>query len=83
MFLIMDNIQFFAVVAKMRQVQKKYFGLSANHPEKGEWLKESKRLEQIIDREIARVISSVDGDRLREAYKPFDKFYATQPTLGI
>lgn len=42
----MTEIEFFSVVAKMRQAQKKFFAARSNDPAKSEWLKESKRLEK-------------------------------------
>lgn len=79
----MTNIQFFAVVAKMRQAQQKYFSLPHMHPEKGVWLNESKHLEKLVDREIARVVPMVDADELRDAYKPYDPKAITQQKLPL
>lgn len=40
----MKPIEFFAVVVKMREAQKKYFALPSGHPDKQIWLSESKRI---------------------------------------
>lgn len=57
----MTDIQFFAVVAKMRQSQKKYFATQSNDPTKAEHLKESKRLEKIIDSEINQRLKRINS----------------------
>lgn len=42
----MTDIEFFTVVAKMRQSQKRFFATRSNDPTKAEYLKESKRLKK-------------------------------------
>lgn len=79
----MTEIQFFAVVAKMRQAQKKYFALPLGHPDKNKWLKESKRLEAIIDAEIKRRVPMIDVNLLKEAYLPFTPDYTPQMKLEL
>lgn len=79
----MTEIQFFAVVAKMRHAQKKYFALNPMHPEKALWLKESKRLETLIDNEIKRRLPLIDVAILKEAYSKYDKDYTPQLSLPL
>ena len=79
----MTPITFFALTAKMRKAQQKYFSLPAYHPEKSKWLAESKRLEGILDCEITRALSLVDADQLRAAYAPYDTNTTTQQTLPL
>lgn len=79
----MKSIEFFVVVAKMRQAQKKYFTLPFAHPDKGKWLNESKRLEGIIDREIQRVTPLKDVTELAVAWAPYDLNCSTQLKLAI
>lgn len=77
----MTEIQFFAVVAKMRQAQKKYF--SASLYEKAKWLTEAKRLEKIVDAEINRRVPMIDVNLLKEAYRPFSPDYTPQMKLDL
>lgn len=77
----MTDIEFFAVVAKMRQSQKKYFATRNNDPTKAEYLKESKRLEKIIDSEITQRLKSINAATLKEAYKRFAADYEPQQKL--
>ena len=79
----MTEIQFFAVVAKMRQAQKKYYSLQQGHPDKQTWLKESKRLETLIDAEIKRRVPMIDVELLKGAYSTFAKDYTPQMKLGL
>jgi len=79
----MTEIQFFAVVSKMRQAQKKYYSLVYGTPEKTQWLKESKRLEAIIDAEIKRRVPMIDVQLLKDAYSTFAKDYTPQMKLGL
>ena len=79
----MTDIQFFAVVAKMRAAQRKYFSLNATHPDKQYWFRESKRLEKIVDDEIARRLKMIDSELLKEAYLPFTKDYTPQLKLQL
>lgn len=74
----MTPITFFALTAKMRKAQQKYFSLPANHPDKSKWLAESKRLEGILDREITRALSLADADQLRAAYAPYEVQHTQQ-----
>lgn len=74
----MSDIEFLSVVAMLRYYQKQYFKTRTT-----ESLKESKRLEGIIDREIQRRISQEDKGALKLAYAKYDAIYSTQPTLGI
>lgn len=79
----MTEIQFFAVVAKMRQAQKKYYSLQQGYPDKQTWLKESKRLETLIDAEIKRRVPMIDVELLKDAYSTFAKDYTPQMKLGL
>lgn len=79
----MTDIQFFAVVAKMREAQRKYYSLNATHPDKQYWLKEAKRLEKIVDAEIARRLKMIDVPLLKEAYLQYSKDYTPQMKLDI
>lgn len=79
----MTDLQFFAVVAKMRAAQRKYYSLQATHPDKQYWLKESKRLEKIVDAEIARRLKMIDATLLKEAYLQYSKDYTPQMSLDI
>lgn len=79
----MTDIQFFAVVAKMRAAQRKYYSLNATHPDKQYWLKESKRLEAIVDKEIKRRLAMIDAELLKEAYRTFAPDYNPQKKLDI
>lgn len=74
----MSDIEFLSVVAMMRYHQKKYFKTRTK-----ESLAESKRLEDIIDKEIAKRISKEDKGALKLAYAKYDAIYSTQPALGI
>ena len=74
----MSDIEFLSVVAMLRYYQKQYFKTRTS-----ESLKESKRLEGIIDSEIQRRISQEDKGALKLAYAKYDAIYSTQPTLGI
>lgn len=77
----MTEIEFFSVVAKMRQAQKKFFAARSNDPAKSEWLKESKRLESLIDSEITQRLKKIDASLLKEAYKRFAADYDPQTKL--
>lgn len=77
----MTDIEFFSVVAKMRQSQKKYFATRSNDPTKTEHLKESKRLENLIDKEITERLKKIDASLLKEAYKRFSPDYEPQQKL--
>lgn len=79
----MTEIQFFAVAAKMRQAQKKYFSLSSMHPDKPMWLAESKRLEKLIDAEIKRRVPMIDVALLKEAFSTYAKDYTPQMKLNL
>lgn len=79
----MTEIQFFAVVAKMREAQRKYYKLPTLHPDKGVYLNESKRLEALIDKEIARRVPLTEVKLLKEAYSTFAKDYTPQMKLDI
>lgn len=79
----MTDIQFFAVIAKMRAAQRKYYSLQATHTDKQYWLKESKRLEKIVDAEIARRLKMIDVPLLKEAYLLYSKDYTPQMKLDI
>lgn len=77
----MTEIEFFSVVAKMRQAQKKYFAEHSNDLVKSEWLKESKRLESLIDKEITERLKKIDASLLKKAYKRFSPDYEPQQKL--
>lgn len=77
----MTEIEFFSVVCKMRQAQKKYFAARTNDPAKSEWLKESKRLESLIDKEITERLKKINASLLKEAYKRFSPDYNPQQKL--
>lgn len=79
----MKPIEFFVITAKMREAQNKYFALPQGHPDKPKMLKESKRLEGIIDREIKHVVVLKDPAELAAAWAPFDPCYATQQKFPI
>lgn len=79
----MTELEFFAVVAKMRAAARKYYSLSAYHPDKKYWLNESKRLESIIDAEIGRRLKMTDAAVLKDAYARFEKGYTPQLNLDL
>ena len=77
----MTEIEFFSVVAKMRHAHKKFFAARRNDPAKSEWLKESKRLESLIDCEIKERLKKIDASLLKAAYKRFSPDYEPQQKL--
>lgn len=77
----MTDMEFFSVVAKMRQSQKKYFATRSNDPTKTEHLKESKRLGKIIDSEITQRLKNINAATLKEAYRRFAADYEPQQKL--
>lgn len=74
----MSDIEFLSVIAMMRYNQKKYFKTRTK-----ESLAESKRLEDIIDKEIAKRISNEDKGALKLAYAKYDGKDTSQLSLGI
>lgn len=79
----MKPIEFFAVGAKMREAQQKYYALPQYHPDKRKWLEEAKRLEKIFDAEVKRCLPLIDVALLKEAYSKYDKDYTPQMKLGL
>ena len=79
----MTEIQFFAVGAKMREAQQKYYALPHLHPDKRKWLDEAKRLEKIFDAEVKRRLPLIDVALLKEAYLPYTKDYTPQLQLPL
>jgi len=74
----MSDIEFLSVIAMLRYNQKKYFKTRTK-----ESLAESKRLEDIIDKEIAKRISKEDKGALKLAYAKYDGKDTSQLSLGI
>ena len=75
--------EFFVCTAKMRQAQNKYFALPKGHPDKQKWLKESKRIEKIVDDEIKRVVAKKEPSELAAACSRFDPMYSSDLQLQL